>query len=240
MIENKNTFNIKIADLVVKINAMNEYSLKKCIDYTTDGNILPDITAKTTSLEIVEEKKLGETTFSDADCEFVCLYRSIAEQLPAYGGMVFHGAAVETGGKAYIFTAPSGTGKSTHIKLWMDVLGEQVKVINGDKPVLREKGGEFFVYSTPWAGNEGWHNNISAPLKPICLIRRGKENKIYPISPSEYFDEIMGQVYVPKDSEAWLKTLSLIDELAQNTDFYLLECDISEDAAKLSFETLTK
>lgn len=235
----KKSFYMKIASLAVEICSEGEYSRKRCADYLIDKPERVDIVAKTSREEIKEEKEKGEQPLSDEYCEFVCLYRSIAEQLPSFDGFVFHGAAVEVGGRAYIFTAPSGTGKSTHVGLWREAFGEQVAVINGDKPVLRKKDGKFVVYSTAWAGKEGWHSNISAPLDAICLIRRGKENKIYPIKPSEYFDEIMGQVYIPKNSEAWLKTLSLMDELAQNTRFYLLECDISREAAELSFKTLT-
>ncbi len=235
----KKSFYIKIADLAVQMNAENDFSRKKCVDYITEKPNILDIVAKTSFEEITEEKGKGEQAFSDGYCEFVCLYRSIAEQLPAFDGFVFHGAAVEVGGKAYIFTAPSGTGKSTHIRLWMETFGEQVRVINGDKPVLRKYGDRFTVCATPWSGKEEWQSNISAPLDAICLIRRGAENKIRPIYPSEYFDEIMRQIYVPKNGEAWLKTLSLADELAKNTRFYLLECNISKEAARLSFETLT-
>ena len=235
----KERFYINIGELAVEIAAGSTSQRRKCTDYLIDKPEKVDIVAKASHKEIMKEKANAEQPFSNEYCEFVCLYRSIAEQLPSFDGFVFHGAAIEANGKAYIFTAPSGTGKSTHIKLWMEIFGEQVKVINGDKPVLRKEGTDFAVCSTPWAGKENWHNNISVPLDAICLIRRGKENRIYPINPSEYFDEIMGQVYIPKNSEAWLKTLSLMDELALKTRFYLLECDISREAAELSYKTLT-
>ena len=233
------TFYIKIADLNVKMECRYKKTRRYCSDYIVEA-FDSDIVAKISDVEIDEELRLYESPHSREYCEGICLYRSIAEQLPFFDRFVFHGAAVSANGKGYIFTAPSGTGKSTHISLWMKLFGDKVSVINGDKPIVRILEDRAVVYSCPWAGKEGWKNNISASLGGICLLRRGKENKIIKISPSEYFDELMRQVYIPKNSEAMLKTLELVDALAKIVPFYLLECDISDDAARTSFETMVK
>lgn len=232
-------FYIKVSDLNVKMESRYDRTCRYCSDYIVEPSD-PEIVAKTSDAEIDAESRLYESPHSKEYCEGICLYRSIAEQLPLFDRFVFHGAAVAANGKGYIFTAPSGTGKSTHISLWMKLFGDRVSVINGDKPIVRITESGAAVYSSPWAGKEGWSTNSFADIGGICLIRRGEQNRINRISPSEYFDELMHQVYIPKDSQAMLKTLELVDALAKRVPFYLLECDISEDAARTSFEAMVK
>ena len=204
-----------------------------------DDNIAVDMTVTVTKDDLKAEAARCPTATAGM-LEMTAILRALAGQLPHHNGLFLHAASVLYDGKAYAFTAPSGTGKSTHISLWMKLFGDKVSVINGDKPIVRILEDRAVVYSCPWAGKEGWKNNISASLGGICLLRRGKENKIIKISPSEYFDELMRQVYIPKNSEAMLKTLELIDALAKIVPFYLLECDISDDAARTSFEAMVK
>ena len=232
-------FYIKLAELNVKMESRYDHTRRYCSDYIVEPSDC-QIVASTSEAEIDAESRLYEFPQSREYCEGICLYRSIAEQIPLLDRFVFHGAAVEANGKGYIFTAPSGTGKSTHIGLWMKLFGDKVSVINGDKPIVRITESGATVYSSPWAGKEGWSTNSFADIGGICLIRRGKENRIRRIAPSEYFDELMYQVYIPKNSEAMLKTLELMDALAKTVPFYLLECDISDDAARTSFEAMVK
>ena len=230
-------FYINVADLNVRMESRYERTRRYCLDYIVESRDA-EIIANASDAEIDAESRLYDVPHSREYCEGICLYRSIAEQLPLLDRFVFHGAAVAANGKGYIFTAPSGTGKSTHISLWMKLFGDKVSVINGDKPIVRILEDKAMVYSCPWAGKEGWKTNSFADIGGICLIRRGKENKIRRISPSEYFDELMHQVYIPKDSQAMLKTLELMDALAKIVPFYLLECDISDEAAMTSFERM--
>ncbi|MBO7217893.1 MAG: hypothetical protein J6V50_04250, partial [Clostridia bacterium] len=171
--------------------------------------------------------------------ESVCIYREIAELLPDFDRTVFHGAAITYRDKGFIFTAPSGTGKSTHIKLWRRYLGKSVDIVNGDKPILRALGDDVFVDSSPWSGKEGWSKNRSAKLHGICVIKRGSENKIYKISGGEALPILIKQIYRPKNPLAFAKTLELMDKILKNLPVYILECDMSEEAVKTSFEALT-
>ena len=230
-------FYIRIAELNVRMQSRYSRTRAYCSDYITSASDA-DVVAKTTDAEIMAEAELYDDPHTKEYCEGICLYRSIADQLPMLDRFVFHGAAVMADGKGYIFTAPSGTGKTTHVGLWLETFGDRVSVINGDKPIVRIADGAAIVYSCPWAGKEGWKSNTSAEIGGICIVRRGKENRIRRISPSEYFEELMHQVYIPRDGAAMLKTLELIDALAKLVPFYLLECDISEEAARTSFEAM--
>ena len=229
---------IGIADLKVRMICNFPYAERLCADFKIDA-CASDITVSVSSDEIATERaQYGDHPFSDGYCEAICLYRAIAERLPEFGGFVFHGAAVTIGGRGFIFAAPSGTGKTTHISLLMKNYPEDVKIINGDKPIIRKMNGEWRICSTPWAGKEGWKVNDTAPLCGIVLVERATENSITPVSPEENFDAVIRQVYIPKDALACAETLSLVDEMAQTVKFYKLGCNMEDSAAKCTYNAL--
>ena len=184
---------------------------------------------------VMEQFPQFEAGYAESDC----IYQKIAEMLPMRSCLLMHGAVITYGESAYMFTAPSGTGKSTHISLWRKYLGKKVEIVNGDKPIVRVDESGVTVYGTPWGGKEKWQKNRSAPLAAICLIHRSKENKITRISPGEYLNELIQQAYLPQKEEEAAKTLELLDQLMVEVPFYLLECDMSEGAVQCSFEKLT-
>lgn len=232
-------FYIKLAEKNVNIQSSSPFAERFCADYLTQETAA-DITAKAERDEVLREMEEAEvkTTFDYA--EILCIYRYIAEQLPLFERFVMHGAAIKYGDSAYIFTAPSGTGKTTHLRLWQKYLGDKVCVINGDKPILKIENDSAIVYGTPWAGKENLSTNTSAPLKAICILKRGKENKIYKVDPKQYFATLLNQIYLPKNEESARKNLELFSRLVGLVEFYVLECDMSEDAVKTSFEALTE
>lgn len=229
---------ILLADLKIHIEHNYAFMTKFCKKYTCEFDV-SDIAVESHNADVQKE-------FENADgveigvCESLCIYRAIAEQLPRFDRFVFHGAAVEYQNNAYVFAAPSGTGKTTHISLWKKHLGDSLSVINGDKPIIKAAQNDFTVYGTPWAGKEGLHNNIKAPLKAICFLKQGKQNKISRLDKSDALTRILKQVYIPKNKNALSQTLSLISNIIENIPIYLLECDISDNAFETSFNVLTK
>lgn len=229
---------ILLADLKIHVEHDYDFMTKFCKKYLCEFSS-PDIT-------VVSYKAATIKEFENANgveigvCESLCVYRSIAEQLPFFERFVFHGAAVEYQNNAYVFAAPSGTGKTTHITLWKKYLGDSLTVINGDKPIIKASNNDFTVYGTPWAGKEGLHNNIKSPLKAICFLKQATQNKIIPLGKSEALDRILKQTYIPKNKNALSETLKLIGNVIENIPVYLLECDISELAFKTAYDVLTK
>lgn len=133
----------------------------------------------------------------------------------------------------------SGTGKSTHIRLWRRMIGSDVGIVNGDKPILQITDENVLVYGTPWAGKEKWQKNCCVPLKGICLLRRGEKNAIRKADFSSCTEEIFHQVYMPQEGDMLLKTMELLDRLLTLVPLYELSCDMTEEAVKTSFECLT-
>lgn len=228
---------ILLADLKINIEHKYDYISYLCKDYISQSDT-PDIIAKADNAAILKEKELVPSAPIES-CESLCIYRAIGERLPHFDRFVFHGAAIEYGGNAYLFTAPSGTGKTTHINLWKQYLGDKVDIINGDKPIIKA-GNVSTVYGTPWAGKEGYQRNTSAPLKAICILKQGKENKITKLELAEAVNHLMRQVYLPSDPSALSKTLELLGTVIENTPVYLLECDISKQAFETSFNQMAK
>lgn len=172
------------------------------------------------------------------------LYQFAVEELPKHGSFIAHAAVVKYDGFAYAFMAPSGTGKSTHIKLWMDTLGPEATVINGDKPILRMDKTptgkpQIIACGSPWTGKEGWQTNTSVPLAGLCFLTRGSTDTCHHISPTEAFDSAVRQIYMPSDPTSAIRTLDFVDVLLQTVPLYQLSCTMNKTAAKASFEAMT-
>ena len=112
-------------------------------------------------------------------------------------------------------------------------------MINGDKPILEFVGDKFLAYGTPWRGKEAWGMRASAPLCGLCFLEQAKENSIRKLTPAEVSSRLFGQILLPEAEENVISTLELADKLIATTPAYLLKCDISKEAVKLSFEQLT-
>ncbi|MBR1762152.1 MAG: hypothetical protein IJ731_02145 [Eubacterium sp.] len=231
-------FCVEFSNLNIKVSSIYDYTYNFCKEYLSDKS--PDFEVATTEEKISKEIEVSDFNPPRGYAESICIYREIAEKIPEFNRCVFHGAVVEYDGSGYIFTAPSGTGKTTHIMLWKKYLGEKCCVVNGDKPILNIEKNGVTAFATPYAGKEGMQNHSSAPVKGICLIKRGKENRIERVSAGKYLTEIIPQVYMPKSPAAAIKTLEMLDDLLKIVPLYVLYCDISEKAFKTSFEALTK
>lgn len=181
----------------------------------------------------------GQSGFAPEYLETLALLRKVAEVLPEKDGFLMHGAVIQWKDKAYMFTAPSGTGKTTHIRLWRKYLGQGVSIINGDKPFIRIVDDCVRIYGTPWAGKEGWQNNKNAPLGGICIIERGTECGIRKLDSKEAIPYLLGQIHFGDSSAQAGKTLELLDVLIKKVPVYILNCDISEHAVRTSYEAMT-
>lgn len=227
-----------IAGLRVSLENKHEYTTKFCEEFLSEDQASPvDITARVTDEEFAEEQEQSPG-FPDGYIENICLYRSICREIPLMDRMLLHASVLEYEGGAYAFLGKSGTGKSTHSKLWGQSIAG-VGVINGDKPILQYIGDRFIAYGTPWRGKERWGGKKSAPLKGLCFLEQAKENSIRNLTPSEVSSRLFMQILIPTDENAAIATLDLADKLIATTPAFLLQCDISEDAVKASFEAMT-
>ena len=174
-----------------------------------------------------------------ATLEFCAIQRQIVRYLSSQCILLFHGSSICVDGRTYIFTAPSGTGKSTHSRLWREILKDHnVVMVNDDKPFLKVKERHVTAYGSPWVGKEGLGCNMSAPVEAICSISQGTENVIREATPDEMFPIFYEQSHRPFDKEGTENYLHTLDVLTRSVRLYKLECDISLEAARLSYKTM--
>lgn len=233
-------FFIKIADLTIRISPVYPLSEKLCKDYIEKPSENPDISVYVTKELLQAEFEKAQEPTPPEYAEFLYIYRTIAEKLPEFGAFVFHGAAISYKNRGYLFTAPSGTGKTTHICLWRTYIGRSVDIINGDKPIIKVTDDGIFVCSTPWAGKEGWQKNRILPLSCVTFLERSENPFILQMKARDCLKKIMNQVYMPKNAQSLGHTLELIDRILAYIPVYHLGCDISEKSVKVAFEGLTK
>ena len=235
----------KIADKIIEIESLYARVHEYCKDYLVSGQA-HDFSVKTTPEDIVYERERNERTAelegrrkynsSDEYLEELAVYRKIAEKMPDYDTFLFHGSCVAVDNEAYLFAAVSGTGKSTHARLWREYLGERVVMVNDDKPLIRVNDSGVTVFGTPYNGKHRLGSNISVPLKAVCILTRDETNHIEKITKQQAYATLLQQTYRPADPLQLAKTMSLLDRLSDRVKLYLLGCNMDIEAAKISYE----
>ena len=237
-------FRIKLADVVIRIEPMYDYMKEYCQEYITEEQAAFAVRTEPEDIAFERERSRREAEregspvmeFSDAYLETLAVYRQIAERLPMLDTLLFHGSVIAVDGMGYLFTAKSGTGKSTHTRLWRERFGNRAVMVNDDKPLLKVTEDSVIAYGTPWDGKHRLSTNCSVPLKAICILTRSEENHIEEISPGEAYQMLLQQTYRPKNGTFMLQTLELIDRVMKNIRFYRLGCNMSPEAARVAFE----
>jgi len=229
----------KIADIVFEALVSHSFTKKVCAAYEYNGDEPVEFSMVITKEDIDNERRRTRD-FYEEYLEWLALLRKLcAYAVQNANALLFHSSAIMVDGNAYLFTAPSGTGKSTHAKLWRELLGDRAVMINDDKPIVREVDGEFFVYGTPWNGKHRLDSNIKAKLKAICILNRAAENSIRKASTKEMLLTILNQTIRPEQVGDMDKLLKLIEKMITSVELYSLGCNTQISAAKLSYETMS-
>ena len=234
----------KIAGHRIEIMSLYEEVHWLCKDYPCDGEA--EVTIEITLSNILEEREksiaedkkegLPIRQYPGSYLETLAVYRKLTEYLLDYNILLLHGSVVAVDGQGYLFTAKSGTGKSTHTQLWMQQFQERATMINDDKPLLELTEQGVLVYGTPWDGKHHRSTNTSVPLKAICILNRGQENKIEKVEKKKVYPLLLQQTYRPRKVEKLKKTLCLFEQLVECLDVYVLFCTMEAEAAIVAYE----
>ena len=222
--------NCKIADFKVTIKNRGGLIARLCEKYIDDFSS-PDFTVAVSDDDLLNEPTPSPTK---AYLESIAACRKLAYMLPAKDAFLLHAATFEIKGRGIAFLAKSGTGKSTHMLLWKELFGEELRVVNGDKPIVRLKDDTPFAYGTPWCGKEGLSENRGIPLTDICFIVRSDKNETVALSPEEAVNRLFSQVIIPSGSENILKITELLDKTIKKCRLWEIRCNTDLDAAKIS------
>ena len=178
--------------------------------------------------------------FSDAYLETLAVYRKIADCLLSCDTLLFHGSVIAVDGEGYLFTAKSGTGKSTHTRLWREYFGERAVMVNDDKPLLRITDSGVTAYGTPWDGKHRLSTNTAVPLKGICILARDTTNHIEQAESHAAYPLIVQQTNRSLSADGMKQTLSLIDRMLNVVPVYRLGCNMDIEAARVAYEGMNR
>ena len=156
-----------------------------------------------------------------------------------FNGFMLHSSAVEIDGKAYLFSAPSGTGKSTHTSQWLKLFGDKACIINDDKPAIRFVDGVPYAYGTPWSGKHDISVNTRVPVGGIACLERGEVNEIETFGGYDAVLAILRQSNKPKDAQCRMQLLELLDKLISQVPVWKLRCNMEPEAAIVSYEAMS-
>lgn len=224
-------FNIRIANLNIKIHNMFDFMKEYCKDFIISDEVECDFEVFSTMEKLEYEKKVTPESFPDYFYELTSVYREICDKALKYDTIFIHASSIAYEDNALLFLALSGTGKSTHARMWKEVYGDKVSYVNDDKPLLRKIDGKWMVCGTPWNGKHRRGENKIVPLKGICLIKRNETNFTKEISSNEILGKLFNQIIMPRDKDALNKTLDLVSDLLENNKMYEINCNISHEAA---------
>ena len=259
----------RFAGITAQISTNRSYLHERCAQYKSDET--PQVSITVTPDDISFEREMAQREaaaenipfrdFGIETYEFTAAYRKLVEELAFYDVFLMHGSAIAVDGKSTLFTAKSGTGKSTHTRLWREYLAGSVTMINDDKPLLRiENSGQNIdrftngtaslssigngpivnVYGTPWDGKHQLSSNIHAPLRAICILERAANNHIAKVEFSDVLPLLLQQVYRPRNAEALKRVVACAYQTFTAAPVYRLGCNMDVSAAQIAYEAICK
>jgi len=220
----------KIARLGVDIPLIGDLK-ERCTPYFDDVSI--DIVLNEKDIQTNKWPELSErlNIYLDSGALF-------SRKILYFDGMMLHSSAVLVDGKAFLFSGPSGIGKSTHVKKYLETFSDAI-VINDDKPCLRYIQGTWYAFGTPWCGKDGLNNNIEAPVAGICFLHRG-DRRIVRLSPMDVVRQILKQTTGRSTKETAELLMVQIDRLIRDIPFFDFYCHAEDGDEWITFRTLSK
>ena len=218
-------FTVEIAGIPVGIESRYGSTKKIYKDYLSGRKPWVTVSAS-------EEEMAAEGQATTEENEQLCLYRKIALLMMNYNAFLMHAAVINIDGQGVLFTAESGTGKTTRVLLWKQAFGKRLRVVNGDKPILRFVRDGLFACGTPWRGKEHMGENTSVPMRAVCFLERGKKVSIQRMDAKEIMKRLFKQVLVPNDPKLMGIFMNLMERFVREVPFYLYTCNMYKEDPK--------
>ncbi len=241
------TFHMKIAGQVGDVRSLFDSTAQYFRVYLTDEAadfsvaVAPaDLLFEQAELDAeAEAEGFRRRQFTDPFLERAAIQRAFAEHLFAHNTLLVHGSTVAVDGVAYLFAARSGTGKSTHTKLWREAFGSRAVMVNDDKPFLQLRSDGVYACGSPWSGKHGLDSNLTLPLGGICILERGSENIIRPISPKDALPMLLHESYKPLSEEKATRFHELVAALSRAVPLWQMCCTKAPEAALIAHRAMS-
>ena len=241
-------FKMRVAGATCAVSALFECTPAFFRPYLTEG--APDFSAVITPEDIAFEgnalydeamqEGFRVRKFTDPFLERAAIQRKFAEFLFDRDTLLLHGSTVAVDAQAYLFTAKCGTGKSTHTRLWCQLFGSRAMMVNDDKPFIAVTKDGIFASGSPWSGKHGLDTNITVPVRGICLLERGRENRIEKAAKDALLPMLLAQSYRPLDTGKAPQFLQLVDTLAENVPLWQMQCTKDIAAAQIAYAAMSQ
>ena len=164
---------------------------------------------------------------TDQAIKYAMLYHNV---------LSIHSSAIFVNGEGIIFSAPSGTGKSTHTALWKEHYG--ATIINDDSPFVSIVSDKIMLHGAPWAGTSGINKNISVPLRAIFFLEQSPRNEIVPLASLQALQLLLRELLKPCDRQLIDNTYTLLNLVLASVPCYLLRCTPDKEAAEIVYEEI--
>ena len=231
----------KLVDFIVEFKNPSPQIEKFFSDYIYDGT--PQISFEISENDIEYETKLERKQYTKFSYELTAMLRKFTKWMIEENAFFLHSALIDVDGIGIAFAAPSGTGKTTHLCLWQQLLGDRLTVVNGDKPIVRFLENEKYPvgYGTPWNGKEMFGINGKTEIRHFCFIERSLSNSCEKLNASDVLHLFFKQIYIPKkDVSKTFKTLQMANMFLNNVTVWKIKCNMDISAAEVAYNTIFK
>lgn len=174
---------------------------------------------------------------SEEEREYICCSAAFCREIIGHDRFFLHASAVVYEGEAYLFSAPSGTGKSTHTAFWRERFPGSY-ILNDDKPVIWPDKEQITVWGTPFAGKTNLQVNRGVPLKGICFLKQGSENRIQQVTEDQALALLLNNTYRPKENDKMNLLLDMMEQIVTQIKIYEMSCTRDLEAAELSYKMM--
>jgi len=230
----------RIAGLNVSISGGRTMLARRAEAYHTEITGEADIDIEVTH-ELLWQMQSYHPHLTEDECAYIYTGEDFYYNLIDHGGFKLHASAVVLDGQAYLFSAPSGTGKSTHTALWCDYFGpDRAYILNDDAPVIKRAGDSFMAWGSPWSGISPLNRNTGVSLKAIAFLERSQSDWIRPITFDESIVRFMEQTCRTRVPERLERLLSLLERLQETVPIYRLGCTVSRLAVETAYAAMSK
>lgn len=228
-----------IAGLKTEYNVRGELLRERSKSYKADFDDSETEIKLNIKEDFIKMKKEEIPYLSLDEHEYMWTCEAFYNELLRHNGMMLHSSCVEKDGFAYLFSARSGTGKSTHTHLWLKNL-EGTRIINDDKPALIYDDGKWYACGTPFSGKTDENIDVKIPVRAITFLHRSEENTVKKIPPFQAVSLLIEQTIKPADRSLAENMLELADLLLREVPVFSLGCNLQDDAAVVAYNEIER
>lgn len=228
-----------IAGLKTEYNVRGELLRERSKSYKADFDDSETEIKLNIKEDFIKMKKEEIPYLSLDEHEYMWTCEAFYNELLRHNGMMLHSSCVEKDGFAYLFSARSGTGKSTHTHLWLKNL-EGTRIINDDKPALIYDNGKWYACGTPFSGKTDENIDVKIPVRAITFLHRSEKNTVKKILPFQAVSLLIEQTIKPADRSLAENMLELADLLLREVPVFSLGCNLQDDAAVVAYNEIER